>query len=232
MLSAALGMLAMLLVVFGAGGYADGVAMTAEEPADGHPHESVDSAQLYAKYRRLAAEQAALRRLATLVARGAEPAGGFWRGDRGMRRCVARGHRRIVSLRDEWRAYARGRYCPSCGGGEMAAGHPNPVWKAPPSLRWYYAPAGPHGSTATTTLPGRSRLACARWACARRSGCRSSLMDACGARAAVGSAATRPYASRHRGADRPLRRTDLRCTRGRLSRRAEAATPWLRGHNV
>ena len=26
--------------------------------------------------------------------------------------------------------------------------------------------AGPHGSTATTTLPGRSPLACARWACA------------------------------------------------------------------
>ena len=47
--------------------------LTAEEPADGRPHKSVDSTQLYAKYRRLAAEQAALRRVATLVARGVEP---------------------------------------------------------------------------------------------------------------------------------------------------------------
>ena len=47
--------------------------VTAEEPADGRPHESVDSAQLYAKYRRVAAEQAALRRLAALVAPGIEP---------------------------------------------------------------------------------------------------------------------------------------------------------------
>ena len=35
--------------------------------------ENLDDATLYAKYRRLAAEQAALRRLATLVARGVEP---------------------------------------------------------------------------------------------------------------------------------------------------------------
>ena len=34
---------------------------------------TIDQDQLYAKYRRLAAEQAALRRLATLVARGIEP---------------------------------------------------------------------------------------------------------------------------------------------------------------
>jgi hypothetical protein len=34
---------------------------------------SVDSAQLYAEYRCLAAEQAAMRRVAMLVARGVEP---------------------------------------------------------------------------------------------------------------------------------------------------------------
>src|SRR6185369_2743165 len=50
-------------------------------------------------------------------------------------------------------------------------------WTATPSQCWCNAAAGPHGSTATTMLPGRS-LACARWACARRWGCRSSLMDA------------------------------------------------------
>jgi hypothetical protein len=62
--------------------------LTAEEPADGRPHKSVDSAQLYAKYRRLAAEQAALRRVATLVVRGGEPSevGGAVAEE--MRRCV------------------------------------------------------------------------------------------------------------------------------------------------
>ena len=62
--------------------------VTAKEPADGRPHESVDSAQLYAKYRRVAAEQAALRRLATLVARGIEPTEVFGAVADEMRRCV------------------------------------------------------------------------------------------------------------------------------------------------
>jgi PucR C-terminal helix-turn-helix domain/GGDEF-like domain/GAF domain len=62
--------------------------LTAEEPADGRPHESVDSAQLHAEYRRLAAEQAALRRLATLVTRGVEPLEVFGAVAEEMRRCV------------------------------------------------------------------------------------------------------------------------------------------------
>src|SRR3984957_4317231 len=62
--------------------------LTAEEPADGRSHESVDSAQLFAKYRRLVAEQAALRRLAPLVARGMEPMGVFGAVADEMRRCV------------------------------------------------------------------------------------------------------------------------------------------------
>ena len=49
---------------------------------------SVDHAQLYAEYRRLAAEQAALRRLATLVARGVEPPKVFDAVASEMRRCV------------------------------------------------------------------------------------------------------------------------------------------------
>jgi sugar diacid utilization regulator len=61
---------------------------TAEEPADGRPPASVDSTQLYAKYRRLAAEQAAWRRLATLVARGVEPLEVFDAVADEMRRCV------------------------------------------------------------------------------------------------------------------------------------------------
>jgi sugar diacid utilization regulator len=59
-----------------------------EEPADGRPLESVDGAQLYAQYRRLVAEQAALRRLATLVARGVEPSEVFDAVTNEMCRCV------------------------------------------------------------------------------------------------------------------------------------------------
>jgi sugar diacid utilization regulator len=47
-----------------------------------------DDGTLYAKYRRLAAEQAALRRVATLVARGVEPLEVFGAVAEEMRRCV------------------------------------------------------------------------------------------------------------------------------------------------
>ena len=59
-----------------------------EEPAGGRSHESVDSVRLYAEYRRLAAEQDALRRLATLVARGVEPSEVFGAVADEMRRCM------------------------------------------------------------------------------------------------------------------------------------------------
>jgi sugar diacid utilization regulator len=59
-----------------------------EQTAGGQPHESVDSAQLCADYRRLVAEQAALRRLATLVARGVEPWEVFGAVAEEMRRCA------------------------------------------------------------------------------------------------------------------------------------------------
>ena len=50
--------------------------------------ENRDDGTLYAKYRRLAAEQAALRRLATIVARGVEPVQVFGALAEEMRRCV------------------------------------------------------------------------------------------------------------------------------------------------
>ena len=50
--------------------------------------ENLDDGTLYAKYRRLAAEQAALRRLAALVARGVEPLEVFGAVADEMRRCV------------------------------------------------------------------------------------------------------------------------------------------------
>ena len=60
----------------------------AEEHADGRPSESVHSGNLYAKYRRLAAEQAALRRLATLVAQRVEPMELLGAVAEEMRRCL------------------------------------------------------------------------------------------------------------------------------------------------
>jgi len=59
--------------------------------------ENRDDSTLHAKYRRLAAEQAALRRLATLVARGVEPVEVFDAVAEEMRRCV---HADIAGL---WR---------------------------------------------------------------------------------------------------------------------------------
>src|SRR6478735_1635056 len=50
--------------------------------------ENLDDGTWYAEYRRLAAEQAALRRLATLVARGVEPMQVFGAVAEEMRRCV------------------------------------------------------------------------------------------------------------------------------------------------
>jgi sugar diacid utilization regulator len=51
--------------------------------------ENRDDGKLYAEYRRLAAEQAALRRVATLVARGVEPMEVFGAVAEEMRRCVS-----------------------------------------------------------------------------------------------------------------------------------------------
>jgi sugar diacid utilization regulator len=60
---------------------------TAEELA-AEFDENLDDGTLYAEYRRLAAEQAALRRLATLVARGVEPVEVFGAVAEEMRRCL------------------------------------------------------------------------------------------------------------------------------------------------
>src|ERR1700739_4552610 len=62
--------------------------LTDGELAAGQLDLSQDNARLYAEYRRLAAEQAALRRLATLVARGVEPSEVFDAVVKEMRRCL------------------------------------------------------------------------------------------------------------------------------------------------
>ncbi len=60
-----------------------------EERPDGQLPQSIDDVMLYAEYRRVTADQAALRRLAKLVARGAEPAEVFEAVVNEMRRCVS-----------------------------------------------------------------------------------------------------------------------------------------------
>jgi GAF domain-containing protein len=64
----------------------DGLLTAEEFPAEFD--ENRDDATLYTKYRRLAAEQAALRRLARLVARGVEPVEVFGAVAEEMRRCL------------------------------------------------------------------------------------------------------------------------------------------------
>src|ERR1700759_1036504 len=61
---------------------------TGSELADGQLDWSADNAWVYTQYRQLAAEQAALRRLSTLVARGVEPSEVFEALVKEMRRCL------------------------------------------------------------------------------------------------------------------------------------------------
>jgi sugar diacid utilization regulator len=65
----------------------DGLLTAEECPAEFD--ENRDDAKLYAEYRRLAAEQAALRRVATLVGRGVEPVEVFRAVAEELRRCVS-----------------------------------------------------------------------------------------------------------------------------------------------
>jgi transcriptional regulator with GAF, ATPase, and Fis domain len=62
--------------------------LIAREVADGQLDFSLEGAQLYAEYRRLAEEQAALRRLAALVARGVGPSDVFDAVVKEMRQCL------------------------------------------------------------------------------------------------------------------------------------------------
>ena len=62
--------------------------LAADEPLAGQLDESLDDVALYAEYRRLVAEQAAVRRVGTLVARGVEPSEVVGAVAEEMRRCL------------------------------------------------------------------------------------------------------------------------------------------------
>jgi hypothetical protein len=118
--------------------------LTAEEFA-AEFDEHLDDGKLYAKYRRLAAEQAALRRVATLVARGVEPLAVFGAMADEMRRCVP------ADTAGLWRFETSGEITIVAAAADPAArSHdgrwaPELRWTATPSQRWCNAAAGPHG---------------------------------------------------------------------------------------
>ena len=157
---------------------ADGL-LTAEELA-AEFDENLDDGTWYAKYRRLAAEQAALRRLATLVARGVAPMQVFGAVADEMRRCVP------AATAGLWR-FETDREITIVA----AAADPEAL------ARWPVGTRTPvEGNTLATLVQRSGRPAridsydnvagpiAARVravACARRWECRSSLMDACGA---------------------------------------------------
>jgi hypothetical protein len=103
--------------------------------------ENLDDGTWHAEYCRLAAEQAALRRLATRVARGVESLEVFARwptryADACLRTPPDCGASRRMARLSSWpllpilRRWRDGRWAPELR------------WKATLSLRWYYAPAG------------------------------------------------------------------------------------------
>ena len=70
---------------------------------------AIENAEARAELRRMADEQAALRRVATLVARGAEPQSGVRRGGRGARPADRRRHHRDLPVRVRWNGDDDGR---------------------------------------------------------------------------------------------------------------------------
>ena len=183
---------------------------------------SADNGLVYAEYRRLAADQAALRRLAR-----------WWPAGWNRRRCSMRWSRKCVAVcprrppdcgaTSQATKSRSGRDRPSCSAaGEVARGNSNPDRRQHPRGDGAtHRPARADGQLREGRRVGRC-TACGTWAYALRWACRSSSMVACGAwRPWV--RLTRAHAGRHRGPHQRLRRTD-RCRRGgRTPRRAETA---------
>src|ERR1700757_4663793 len=89
--------------------------LTAHELADRPREGSRHNAHVYAEYHRLAAEQAALRRVAALVARGVQPSEVFDAVTNEMRRCL-----RAVTA-GLWRFETRGQITILAGAAPPAA---------------------------------------------------------------------------------------------------------------
>ena len=185
--------------------------------------ENLDDGTLYAEYRRLAAEQAALRRLATLVARGVEPLEVFGAVAEEMRRCVP------ADTAGLWR-FETDREITIVA----AAADPEAL------ARWPVGTRTPVQGNTLAALVQRSGRPARMDSYDTVAGPIAARVRAVGVRAAVGvpiivdgrvwglaavGSAAGPDAGRHRGPHRPLRRAGRHCCGGRLSRRAETAAP-------
>ena len=186
--------------------------------------ENLDDGKLYAKYRRLVAEQAALRRLATLVARGVEPLEVFGAVADEMRRCVP------ADTAGLWRFESDREITIVAAAADPAA-----------LARWPVGTRTPVDGDTLATLVQRSGRPARIDSYDNVAGPIAARVRAVGVRAAVavpiivdgrvwglaavGSRQPGPDAGRHRGPHQPLRRTDRHGTGGRLSRRAEPAAP-------
>ena len=178
---------------------------------------------MYAEYRRLAAEQAALRRVATLVARGVEPLAVFGAVAEEMRRCLP------ADTAGLWRFDTDGQITIVA-----AAAHPAALAKWPVGTR---TPLEGNTIAAMVQRSGRparidsyDNIAGPIAARVRAVGVGAAvgvpiIVDGrVWGLAAVGSLQPGPMPA-DTEAHRPLRRTDRHRSGGRVSRPAEAAAP-------
>jgi GAF domain-containing protein len=152
----------------------DGVKLVAGQLAV-----SLDNAKLYTDFRRIADEQAALRRVATLIARGVEPSEVFSAVTEEMRQCLR------MKTAGLWRFEASGEITLVAGAAPPALLAKWPVGTRTPVegdnlASVVLALAGPRAWMTTRPRPAQSPRVSVRWGFARRWECRSSSVDAYG----------------------------------------------------
>jgi hypothetical protein len=142
---------------------------TGGELADGQLDWSADNAWVYTQYRQLAAEQAALRRLSTLVARGVEPSEVFDAVVKEMRRCL------LVERAGLFRYETSGEVT------LLAAD-----FRSPAPLKWPVGTRTPMDGNTLATMVHRTGRPARMDSCENAAGSIAALTRAMGLRAAVG----------------------------------------------
>ena len=143
--------------------------LTNGELAAGQLDLSPDNAWVYTEYRRLAAEQAALRRLSTLVARGVEPSEVFDAVVKEMRRCSSAERAAL------WRYETNGELT------LLAADH-----RSPAPLKWPVGTRTPMDGSTLATMVHRTGRPARMDSYENAAGSIAALARAMGLRAAVG----------------------------------------------
>ena len=119
--------------------------LAADEPPVRQLDESPDDVALYAEYRRLVAEQAAVRRVGTLVARGVEPSEVVGAVAEEMRRCVGAFTAGLWRFETSDEITLVAAACPSCCACQVACRYSHADRRKHPRTRWCSAPASPRG---------------------------------------------------------------------------------------